>query len=187
MYGMIDESLIQEFDGNEFEINKITKAVDADNSEVISELKYKSDIIHKYYNKEIEAKIKTGSCDTCGHDDLQAAFNGATWGDILVLGLGLGVVPEYIIDNKSPNSVDVVEENAQIISKVTWLDSDINVINGNEFSYTTDKKYDIIICDIFAEPTDVTEDNKDTLLSNYSSNLKAGGRIIIPVTEEIIS
>ena len=53
---MIDESLIQEFDGNEFEINKITKAVDADNSEVISELKYKSDIIHKYYNKEIEAK-----------------------------------------------------------------------------------------------------------------------------------
>ena len=96
-------------------------------------------------------------------------------------------MPEYIIDNKSPNSVDVVEENAQIISKVTWLDSDINVINGNEFSYTTDKKYDIIICDIFAEPTDVTEDNKDTLLSNYSSNLKAGGRIIIPVTEEIIS
>lgn len=184
---MIDESLIQEFNGSDFEINKITKVVDADNSEVVSELKYKSDVIHKYYNKETEAKIKTGSCDTCGYDDLRAAFNGATWGDILVLGLGLGVVPEYIIDNKSPSSVDVVEENAQIISTVTWLDSGINVINNNEFSYTTDKQYDIIICDIFAEPSDVTEDNKNTLLSNYSSNLKAGGRIIIPVTEEIIS
>ena len=134
-----------------------------------------------------EAKIKTGSCDTCGHDDLRAAFNGATWGDVLVLGLGLGAVPQYIIENKSPSSVDVVEENAQIISTVTWLDSDINVINSNEFSYTTDKEYDIIICDIFAEPSDVTQDNKDTLFSNYNGNLKAGGRIIIPVTEEIIS
>lgn len=184
---MIDESLIPTHDGTNFEINKTDRHIDADTTEVVSELKYKTDVIHRFYNKEITAKIKAGDCNTCGGGKIHDEYAGATWGDILVLGLGLGLLPEYIKINKSITSIDVIESDIEIINIVDWINSDINVINANEFSHTLSKQYDIIICDLWAEPDDVSQDHKTNLVNNYSSNLKSGGKIIIPISAETIS
>jgi len=178
---MINEDLISAHDGTNFEIVKetLTSIEDGETQYVISHLKYKADVLHKYYNSEYSAKVKVGDCSDCGFK--ASLFDGVTWGDVLVLGLGLGVVPQYIKDNKSPSSVDVVEEDAEIVSTVDWLHSDINVITHDEWSYDTSKKYDIIIADLWAEPDDVSEDHKTALENNYSNNLKTDGKLIIPM------
>ena len=183
----INEDLISAYDGTNFEIIKETKTSieDGETQYTISHLKYKSDVLHRYYNSEYSAKVKVGDCTDCGFD--ASAFDGVTWGDILVLGLGLGVVPEYIKNVKTPTSIDVVEEDQEIIETIDYINSDINLINHDEWSYNTNKKYDIVIADLWAEPDDISEDHKTALENNYKINLKTGGKIIIPISGDVIS
>ena len=153
----------------------------------ISVFKYKEDVIHLYLNADAHAKVMIGECENCGIPSY-GKLDDATWGDVLVLGLGgLGVVPEYIKNQKKPTSIDVIEEYQEIIDYVTWINDDINVIQHDEWSYSTLKKYDIIICDLWAESDDVTDDHKTTLLNNYSDNLKTGGKLFIPLIGEILN
>lgn len=183
----INEDLISAYDGTNFEIIKETKTSieDGETQYTISHLKYKQDTIHRFYNSVASAKIKVGDCNDCGFD--ASGFDGVVWGDILVLGLGLGLAPQYIKNVKGPTSVDVIEEDAEIVSTVDWLHGDINVITHDEWSYTTSKKYDLIIADLWAEPDDISDDHKTTLVNNYSNNLKTGGKIIIPISGDVIS
>jgi phospholipid N-methyltransferase len=191
---MFDESLIPVYDGTDFTITKeevVVSASEVDwvvNKETKSILRYKDDQFHFYYNDDTFGRLLTGDCITCGWDSRIAdLYSGLAWGDILVLGLGLGVLPEYIKVNKNPTSIDVIESDNEVITVVDWLSSDINVINANEFTYTPVKTYDIIICELWAENTDITQDHKDSLLANYSSHLKSGGAILIPINSEILS
>lgn len=153
----------------------------------ISMFFYKQDMMHKYVNAEAHAKMMVGECEECsmGTSDI---LDGATWDDVLVLGMGgFGVLPQYIKNEKRPTSLDVVEEYQEIIDYVTWIDNSINVIRHDEWSYATLKKYDIIICDLWAESDDVTDAHKTTLLNNYSDNLKTGGKLIVPISGETLS
>ncbi len=153
----------------------------------ISFFKYKEDVDHVYLNADAHAKVMIGECESCGIPSY-GKLDGATWGDVLILGLGgFGVVPEYIKNQKQPTSIDVIEEYQEIIDYVTWLHSSINVIRNDEWSYATLKKYDIIICDLWAEPDDVLDNHKTTLLNNYSDNLKTGGKLFIPLIGEILN
>ena len=126
-------------------------------------------------------------CNCCGWDVTAEQYNNVAWKDILYLGLYLGNVPDYIYKNKSVDSLDVIESDQEIINYVTWIDSNINVIQHDEWSYTTSKQYDIIICDLWAMPRDITQDQKTSLLNNYTNNLKSGGKIIIPISGETIN
>ena len=153
----------------------------------ISRFKYKQDVEHVYINVDAHAKVMIGECEGCGVASY-GKLDDATWGDILILGLGgFGVLPEYIKNQKKPTSIDVVEEYQEIIDYVTWLNNSINIVCNDEWSYATLKKYDIIICDLWAESQDVLDNHKETLLNNYSDNLKAGGKLFIPLTGEILN
>jgi hypothetical protein len=187
MSAYINEDLIPELDGTNFVISKVSKNDSSGNEYVLSEFKYKEDVIHVKFNHINPAKSFVGDCSDCGFGVTKAQYNGATWGDILVLGLGLGILPHYIKENKSPTSIDVVESDAEIISTVDWIKSGVNKIEANEWSYTPSKTYDIIIADLWAEPSDITTDQKNTLISNYSSHLKTGGKLIIPISGETIA
>jgi len=193
MGAYFDENLIAAHNGTNFVVEKMDKReqeTEAGKGDyyVMSRFKYKADVMHQRYNHEIPAKNFVGDGgECCGWDLTAAQYDGATWGDILYLGLYLGNAPDYIYKNKSVTSLDVIEEDQEIIDYVTWIDSNINVIQGDEWSYTTSKKYDIIICDLWAMDRDVTEDHKTTLLNNYTNNLKSGGKIIIPTSGETIS
>ena len=153
----------------------------------ISRFKYKQDVEHIYINVDAHAKVMIGECEGCGVASY-GKLDDATWGDVLILGLGgFGVLPEYIKNQKKPTSIDVVEEYQEIIDYVTWLNNSINIVCNDEWSYATLKKYDIIICDLWAESQDVLDNHKETLLNNYSDNLKAGGKLFIPLTGEILN
>tara|TARA_R100000278_G_scaffold47069_2_gene40802 strand:- start:3379 stop:3948 length:570 start_codon:yes stop_codon:yes gene_type:complete len=184
-----NESNVIDANTSNFIIQKVVKYSSATETYQISSYTKKSDLIFIKYNTEIEAKIYVGDCDTCGWDLTKAQYDNATWGDILYLGLHLGVTPDYIYNNKSITSIDVVESNTSLVDHVNWINSNINVVKHDEWTYVpaNNKTYDIIICDLWAEPDDITQDNKTNLTNHYSSHLKAGGKIIIPISGETIS
>tara|TARA_R100000900_G_scaffold42764_4_gene34945 strand:+ start:2231 stop:2794 length:564 start_codon:yes stop_codon:yes gene_type:complete len=182
-----NENQIAAHDGTNFVIEKVTKHSSATETYTVSQYKKKNDVIFIKYNITKEAEIYVGDCDSCGWNITKAQYDSATWGDILYLGLHLGVTPDYIYNNKSVNSIDVIEGNTELVNYVDWINSNINVINHNPWNYTPNKTYDIIICDLWAEPDDITQDNKTNLVNNYSSHLKTGGKIIIPISGETIS
>lgn len=184
---MIDESLISAHNGTNFVIEKVTKKDENDNDYTISEFKYKQDVIHNKFNSVKEAQVYIGECDGCSHfNESKNQFTDVTWGDVLYLGLYMGLTPEYIYSNKT-HSIDVVESDQEIIDYVTWINNNINVIQHDEWTYVTSKKYDIIICDLWAEPDDIIQDHKTKLINNYTNNLKDGGKIIIPISGETIN
>ena len=183
-----NENDIAAHNGTTFVIEKVIKQDSDGNEYTMSQFKYKEDPRHNKYNHEVPAGNYVGdNCTTCGWDVTEAQYEGATWGDILYLGLYLGVTPDYIYKNKSVTSIDVIEEDQSIIDYVDWIDSNINVIQGDEWTYATSKQYDIIICDLWTMPSDITQDHKTSLINNYTNNLKSGGKIIIPISGETIS
>ena len=142
---MIDESLISAHNGTNFVIEKVTKKDENDNDYTISEFKYKQDVIHNKFNSVKEAQVYIGECDGCSHfNESKNQITDVTWGDVLYLGLYMGLTPEYIYSNKT-HSIDVVESDQEIIDYVTWLNNSINIVCNDEWSYATLKKYDIII------------------------------------------
>ena len=183
-----DENLIAAHNGTNFVVEKKDKQNNDAEWYVMSLFKYKADVLHQRYNHEIPAKNFVGDGgDCCGCDVTSAQYADVTWGDVLYLGLYLGNVPDYIYKNKSVTSLDVVEDDQEIIDYVTWIDNNITVIQHDEWTYATSKKYDIIICDLWAMERDVTQDHKTKLLNNYTNNLKSGGKIIIPVSGETLN
>ena len=183
-----DENLIAEHNGTNFVVEKVEKQSSETDWYIMSLFKYKEDVIHARYNHEIPAQNFAGDGgECCGWDVTAAQFEDVTWGDVLYLGLYLGNVPEYIYRNKSVTSLDVLESDQEIIDYVTWIDNDITIIQHDEWTYATSKQYDIIICDLWAVPNDITQDHKTKLLNNYTNNLKSGGKIIIPISGETIS
>lgn len=192
------EANISEVDNNIFKVEKQNIATSYSENEAdppyngnvtfeytnISVFTYKKGIFRKNMNVGMHGKAMLGECQDCGNLS-SGLFDNATWGDVLILGLGgFGVLPEYIKENKNPSSIDVVENHQEVIDYVTWLNSSINIICNDEWNYSTTKQYDIIICDLFSEAEDVLQSHKTTLLNNYANNLKANGLLVIPRTGE---
>jgi hypothetical protein len=183
-----NENNIAAHNGTNFVIEKVTKKDENNNDYTISKFKYVDDVLHCKFNHEIPAKNFAGDGgECCGWNVTAAQYDGVTWGDILYLGLYLGKTPDYIYKNKSVDSLDVVEAYQEIIDYVGWIDSNITVIQHDEWTYSTSKQYDIIICDLWAMPSDITQDHKTKLLNNYTNNLKSGGKIIIPISGETLN
>ena len=182
-----NETLITAHDASDFVVEKVTKVNSDGDDYIVSGFKYKQDVIHCKFNWLNDGKIYTGDGDSLGWTLTGDQYDNVTWGDVLYLGLYLGVVPDYIYNNKSVTSIDVVEESQNIINYVTWINSNINVIQHDEWTYTPSKTYDVIICDLWAEPDDISQDHKTSLVNNYNSHLKTGGKIIIPISGETIS
>jgi hypothetical protein len=180
-----DESLIPAYNGTNFVVEKVTKYKSAEETYTMSMFKYKADVLHSRYNHESPSAKYLGDCASCGWNE--NTYDDVTWGDVLYLGLYLGCTPEYIYSNKSITSIDVIEADQEIIDYVTWMSNAINVIQHDEWTYSTSKKYDVIICDLWAMPQDVTQDQKTNLLNNYTNNLKDGGKIILPQSQEILN
>jgi spermidine synthase len=117
---------------------------------------------------------------------MNTLYKDFTFDTVLVGGLGLGLIPEYLKTQENCSVVDVVEINNELISWVNsegFLDNTINIIEGDIYSYSTSNKYDLIIIDLWWDENEISEQNKTDLLANWSDNLNVGGKIILPVAE----
>jgi spermidine synthase len=93
------------------------------------------------------------------------------WGDVLVLGLGCGVIIDQIITD----SIDIVEIDKKVIDKYNNKNNK-NIILSDAYEYKTDKLYDIIFIDIWYYKAE--SEKLNILKDKYFKNLKEGGKFI---------
>lgn len=107
---------------------------------------------------------------------------------ILVLGLGSGLIPYYL--SSRCKQIDVLEIDAELIEIIIWqnyLPSNINLIEGDAFKFTTTKKWDYIICDIFSGHETYNVEKTEILISKYTNYLNDNGYLYIPFQQKIIT
>tara|TARA_R110001606_G_scaffold219196_1_gene367075 strand:- start:163 stop:699 length:537 start_codon:yes stop_codon:yes gene_type:complete len=136
-------------------------------------------------NRVKYSEIFLGDCENCGW--FKDNFNNFNYDSVLVAGLGLGLLPLTLYEEKNCSVVDVVEtsqENIDYIKSTNQLNPNINLIQGNIYSYDTTKKYDLIIIDIVWVPEDMTEDGWQSLVTRFTNSINSGGVIYAPVYQK---
>ena len=164
----IQESKIQEHDADSFKVTKENN---------ISILRFNDE---KYLsNIEDYATILLGDCSDCSK--MKELYKDFTYDKVLVLGLGLGLIPETLKVEKSCSVVDVIDNNQELIDYVNFIDNSINIIKHDAFTYTPDKKYDFILVDLWWGNEDITDEMLSNLENNYKNYLEDNGKMLIPI------
>ena len=166
----IEESKIKEHSGTSFSVTKtdgISKIDFGDNKWI--------------ENRDYYGEVLFGDCNCPGIKDL---YNGVSFNKILIGGLGLGLLPEYAKSVKNCSIIDVIENNQELIDYIDFLEPPINIIKGDALSYTPDKKYDLILIDLWWEKEDITQEIQDNIKNNYNSHLENNGKIVLPIAEK---
>lgn len=102
------------------------------------------------------------------------AFLTAATGDVLLAGLGLGVVLQPLIDNQNVTSITVIEKYQEVIDLVSphiVSSKTINIINDDIYTWTPDKNYDVAWFDSYVYPQD-GDDPLGTYLSSMTKKYR---------------
>ena len=164
----IQENKIQEHTGTSFSVVKI---------DGVSVLKFNDE--STIDNVEYYSTIMLGDCTNC--EKIKELYKDFTYDKVLVLGLGLGLVPETLKIEKECSVVDVVENNQELIDYVDFIDSSINIVKDDAYTYSPNKKYDLILVDLWWGHEDITDEMISDLENNYKDYLEDKGKIIIPI------
>jgi hypothetical protein len=101
---------------------------------------------------------------------------------ILIGGLGLGIIPFVVQDFCT--TIDVIEINTDIIDinrELDALGSNVNIIEGDVYTFQPTKMYDIIVMDIWWRK--INDDVINTLNSMYLPFVNEGGFIYYPINQ----
>jgi len=101
---------------------------------------------------------------------------------ILIGGLGLGMLP-YVVKNYC-SVVDVIELNYDIISLIEPIGylSGVDIMCADVYGFVTDRKYDIIVLDIWLDDSSPNLDVEiNTCIYQYVPFLNEGGIIYFPI------
>ena len=111
------------------------------------------------------------------------------YNNVLILGLGLGTIPYYIENNTNVTDIDVIEVNQNVIDITSSLNhlKLTNVIQHNCYTYKTDKKYDLIIVDMWWDLPPFFRSRVVDIENNYKNNFNNGSSIYIPLLDKIIN
>lgn len=140
-------------------------------------------------NVDIYSKLFLGKCDSCT-SFYRDTFDGFTYDSVLVAGLGLGLIPQDLYEVENCSTVDVVEIDQEVIDFTNTsghLNSNINLIQGDIHTYTTAATYDLIIVDTIWSNEEMTEEQWNNLVTNYTDNLNTGGAIYLPVSKKWVT
>ena len=101
--------------------------------------------------------------DSQGYIDFFRRLPNLSFDSILIGGLGLGALPQYLATQTSCSVIDVIEKDSVLsdsLSGMNVLDPKINILQGDIFNFTPTTTYDLIVFDIWWETTE-TEDRRD--------------------------
>ena len=108
---------------------------------------------------------------------------------ILIGGLGFGILPYFMENFNYIETIDVVEKNKNVIDAINELNHlhHTRIIHHDFITYKPDRKYDLIVADLWWLRTDVDdfESEKNNIISNYSGYLNEGGKIYFPILDSI--
>jgi spermidine synthase len=112
-------------------------------------------------------------------------FTNFEYDRVLIAGLGFGFIPNELSQINKCSKIDVVEISQELIDYTTTsghLPNDVNLIQGDIYTYTTTEKYDLIIIDTIWEDEDMSEAQVDLLTSKFlNTNLNKVGVLYIPL------
>ena len=168
------DSTIQDYTGTNFSVYK------REEGETIIKYNTSGDIIE---NNEMYSKVMLGKCETC-NPFYKNSFNGFSYDTVLVVGLGLGLVPQELSEVNKCSKIDVLEIDQEIIDYTIssgHLNSDINLIQGDIYNYTTTETYDLIIIDTIWYEHEMTDEDYGLLESRLLPNINTGGALYVPI------
>ena len=168
------DSTIQDYTGTNFSVYK------REEGETIIKYNTSGDIIE---NNEMYSKVMLGKCETC-NPFYKNSFDGFSYDKVLVVGLGLGLVPQELSEVNKCSKIDVLEIDQEMIDYTIssgHLNSDINLIQGDIYNYTTIETYDLIIIDTIWYEHEMTDENYELLENRLLPNINTGGALYVPI------
>ncbi len=164
----IKETKIKKYNGKTFKVTKVNgvSTITFSNGDWLE-------------NKEYYGKIFLGDCLNC--EKINKLYENAVFDKILIMGLGMGLLPNYAKHIKNCSVVDVIEQNKELIDYVDYLDNSINIIEADAYNYIPSKKYNLIIFDLWWNEKDVTLKIQKSLKKLYKEYLEDNGKIIFPL------
>lgn len=130
-------------------------------------------------NEDYYADYMLGLCD-CSWSEL---FDDLATNSILICGLGMGLIPNKA--NTLYRKVDVIDNDQELIDYAInreIIPVGVGLFYADAYTYTPSQKYDVILVDLWWDANDITDEEKNILLSNYENYLNEGGKIILPIT-----
>lgn len=102
-------------------------------------------------------------------------FVSKAYGDVLIGGLGIGMIVMAIQDNPQVKSITIVENNENVIEACSSLtfNSKVTIINDDVFTYKPERKFDCIYMDIWFYPNEDAYEEMKTLKRKYGHYLKS--------------
>lgn len=107
---------------------------------------------------------------------------------VLIVGLGIGVIPQWIASETNCEIIDVLDIDNELINTISsfnYLSDKINIIEGDVYKYNTLNKYDAIVFDIWFVVDNMYESQKESLKLKYKNNLNPKGILNFPINMEI--
>ena len=173
------DSTIQDYTGTNFSVYK------REEGETIIKYNTSGDIIE---NNEMYSKVMLGKCETC-NPFFKNSFNGFSYDTVLIVGLGLGLVPQELSEVNKCSKIDVLEIDQEMIDYTIssgHLNSDINLIQGDIYNYTTTETYDLIIIDTIWYEHEMTDEDYGLLESRLLPNINTGGALYVPIKNKFL-
>jgi hypothetical protein len=101
-------------------------------------------------------------------------------GDVLIGGLGLGIMPLVLLSLGKCNSITIIEKEQEIIDLVSSqlkFDERVQIIRDNIFTHVPTRKYDTIYHDIWTDISNDSLKEMEILEEKYKKFLKPSGWI----------
>ena len=118
------------------------------------------------------------------------------FGDVLVAGLGLGIVIHYLSQNKNVKSITVIERDRDVIDLIKPLVPECTIMNddfNNGSSEWNKKHYDCVVWDLAVRAENDTTEGKEILYIRHVINARFGSpKVFIhgidrdPIGEEFV-
>jgi hypothetical protein len=128
----------------------------------------------KYTRLKINGSVMMS--DTPMEHRTNRPFIWSCFGDVLVGGLGIGMVLMEIQDKEDVNSVTVVEKSPDVIEIVGEqlpLNHKVTILQGDVFDFKPTQKFDVIYMDIWDSiNSDVYHEEMKPLIARYRRYLK---------------
>jgi len=96
-----------------------------------------------------------------------SAFLSTATGDVLLAGLGIGMVLEPLVNNRNVTSITIIEKYQEVIDLVSphiVSSKSIRIINDDLYTWSPDKNYDVAWFDSYVYPQDGNEPLGDYLV-----------------------
>jgi hypothetical protein len=113
------------------------------------EIRYVEDSNHYFLYVDGAQWMVTSSDFSHSKDTLHSQFDLA-YGDVLITGLGFGILAKALAQKEEVKSVTVIEVSSDVIGQyisTNGLDEKLLIINEDASSYSSNKKYDCLLPD----------------------------------------